>query len=150
MRNKRKFAKSKNKIIQIIENHVSKNEIVEKLWNIGDLSETEVDGINAVPRYYKISGFERPIAIISPNWTKGGAICGKERCIRLRAGANGNITYCNNIPEVSGDLLAKMTTEEMAECMADLIYKKNESTFFYLIKKWMICMICYLDKNCSV
>ena len=25
MRNKRKFAKSKNKIIQIIENHVSKN-----------------------------------------------------------------------------------------------------------------------------
>lgn len=108
------------------ENHVSKNEIVEKLWNIGDLSETEVDGINAVPRYYKISGFERPIAIISPNWTKGGAICGKERCIRLRAGANGNITYCNNIPEVSGDLLAKMTTEEMAECMADLIYKKNE------------------------
>lgn len=73
-----------------------------------------------------ISGFERPIAIISPNWTKGGAICGKERCIRLRAGANGNITYCNNIPEVSGDLLAKMTTEEMAECMADLIYKKNE------------------------
>ena len=47
------------------ENHVSKNEIVEKLWNIGDLSETEVDGINAVPRYYKISGFERPIAIIS-------------------------------------------------------------------------------------
>lgn len=27
---------------------------------------------------------------------------------------------------MSGDLLAKMTTEEMAECMADLIYKKNE------------------------
>lgn len=108
------------------ENHVSKAQIIEKLKEIGKLKITEVDGINAVPRYYNVEGYDSPIAIISPNWIKGGATCGKGRCVRLRGGASGNITYCNNIQPISGDELDKMTIIEVADVLAEMVYKKNQ------------------------
>lgn len=118
------------------ENHVSRDSIIEKLRTYGELSPVEVDGINAVPKYYNIAGYEQPIAIISPNWIVGGATCGQERCVRLRSGANGNITYCNNVPELSGDTIERMSMMEVGEAMSKLIYKKNERV---KLKKYPSC-----------
>lgn len=137
------FAQSKKAVLRLIElypygpsiesrkfdydaKHVPKNNIISELKKMGELKPCEVEGLNAVPKYYKIGDYEVPIAIISPTWIEGGATCGREKCRRLRAGASGNITYCNNIPEIKGDEYKELGMLDIAEKISSYIYKKNE------------------------
>lgn len=135
------FAQSKKAVLRLIElypygpsieggkldydkTHVPKEKILEFLGRYGELQPVSVEGINAVPKYFKVSTLETPVALISPEWTIGGATCGRDCCIRLRVGASGNITYCNNIPAIKGDYLENMNTIEMAEAISPLIKSK--------------------------
>lgn len=105
--------------------HVEKKSIIEKLEKFGPLKPVQVEGLNAVPKYFTVGSYKTPIAIISPNWVEGGATCGKELCRRLRVGASGNITYCNNIPEIRGELYQDYSINDIADKVSICVYKKN-------------------------
>jgi cyclic pyranopterin phosphate synthase len=105
--------------------HVDKEWIYNFYKNKGIIQEILVEGINNVPKYFKIENYDVPVGIISPNWIDGGATCGKEKCVRLRASANGNITYCNNKNPILGHELENLSFEEIVEKLSVLIHKKH-------------------------
>ncbi|HQF36850.1 MAG TPA: GTP 3',8-cyclase MoaA [Candidatus Dojkabacteria bacterium] len=108
--------------IDFNKSHVSKQEIVNKLKKISELTPTKVNGKNAVVEYYNLSGFKNPIGIIAPH--SAGYQCRKDKCETIRISAQGVISYCAmNIDK--NNVLANKNYDEKLEMMKKIIELKN-------------------------